>query len=236
MNMSATVISVVNQKGGVGKTTTSINLASFISEQGKKVLLIDADPQSNATSGVGIKQDRVNYNLYHLLVDLKSVKDVMYPTIFDNLHIIPASRDLAGAEVELVKMVSRETILRKRIKELKEYYDYIIIDCPPSLGLLTLNSLVASDKAIIPVQCEYFALEGIASLVGTLRLVKESFNPELEIAGIVMTMFDKRTALNRQVVENTKHFFKELVFETVIPRNIQILKGKTEKENMPSKA
>ena len=221
-NMTAVTISVVNQKGGVGKTTTAINTASYLSEQGKKVLLIDLDPQANATSGVGVRQDKVEWNLYHLLMDLKPVQDCVYPTIFKKLHVVPSSKDLAGAEVELVKMVSRETCLKKRIEELAKFYDFIIIDCPPSLGLLTLNGLVACNKAIIPVQCEYFALEGIAGLISTLNLVKESYNPGLEIAGIVLTMFDQRTALNRQVVENTKRFFKELVFDTIIPRNIRL--------------
>ena len=220
--MTAVTISIVNQKGGVGKTTTAINIASYLSEQGKKVLLIDLDPQANATSGVGVRQDKIEWNLYHLLMDLKPVQECVYPTIFKKLHIVPSSRDLAGAEVELVKMVSRETCLKKRIKELAKFYEFIIIDCPPSLGLLTLNGLVACNKAIIPVQCEYFALEGIAGLISTLNLVKESYNPGLEIAGIVLTMFDQRTALNRQVVENTKRFFKDLVFDTIIPRNIRL--------------
>jgi chromosome partitioning protein len=164
----------------------------------------------------------VSGDVYSFLVEGAPVADVLYPTPFDNLHMIPSSRDLAGAEVEMVSVVSRETLLRNRLEEAREFYDFIIIDCPPSLGLLTLNALVASDKVIIPVQCEYFALEGIAGLVNTLTMVKETFNPDMEISGIVMTMYDKRTSLNRQVVENTRRFFKELVFDTIIPRNVRL--------------
>ena len=220
--MNAITISVVNQKSGVGKTTTAINLASFLSEQDLKVLLIDLDPQANATSGIGIKKDTITQNIYHLLIDSASVSASLYPTAFDNLHVIPSSKDLAGAEIELVNIVSRETVLKTCIQQLQLYYDYIIIDCPPSLGLLTLNALVASQKAIIPVQCEYFALEGIAGLISTLTQVKENYNPDLEILGILLTMYDKRTVINQQVVDNTRRFFKDLVFETIIPRNVRL--------------
>lgn len=220
--MSSSIISVVNQKGGVGKTTSAINIAAFLSDQGLKVLLIDLDSQANATSGLGLKSDKIKGTVYDLILGGVSIKECLYPTAFDNLHIIPSSKDLAGAEVELVDSVSRETVLKLAIEPLKAYYDIILIDCPPSLGLLTLNALVASSGAIIPVQCEYFALEGIARLVETLTLVKNSFNEDLEISGIVLTMYDSRTALNRQVVENTRRFFKDLVFETIIPRNIRV--------------
>ncbi len=216
------IVSVVNQKGGVGKTTTAVNLASFLAESGYRCLLIDMDPQGNATSGVGVQLSGVTTHIYHLLLAQCSVKDVLYPTAFDRLHVIPSNRDLAGEEVELVDQVSRETRLKEGLAPLLPYYDYIVIDCPPALGLLTLNALVASSKTIIPVQCEYFALEGIANLVTTLRQVKQHLNPSLEIAGIVLTMFDRRTALNRQVVENARSFFKELVFDTIIPRNIRL--------------
>jgi len=219
---NASIISVVNQKGGVGKTTTSINLASFLSENEKKVLLVDLDPQANATSGIGIRQDKIGKNIYHLLIEEDEICNVLYPTAFPNLHLIPAGQDLTGAEIEMVGMVSRETILKDRLKYLKEFYDFIIIDCPPSLGLLTLNGLVAADRAIIPVQCEYFALEGIAGLVNTVTKVKETLNPQLEIAGIVLTMYDGRTVLNRQVADNTRAYFEKLVFETVIPRSIRL--------------
>ncbi len=220
--MQSTTICIVNQKGGVGKTTTAINLSSYLSESGKKVLLIDLDPQANATSGIGLNQEQIEENIYHLFQDPSRINDVLYPTPFENLHIIPSSRELSGAEIELVNHVSRETILKEALAPLKNYYDYIIMDCPPSLGLLTVNGLTAADKALIPVQCEYFALEGIAGLVNTLKLVKESLNPNLEISGIVLTMYDKRTALNRQVMENTKRFFKDLVFDTIVPRNIRL--------------
>jgi len=220
--MDCKIFSIVNQKGGVGKTTTTINLAAFLSEMGKRVLLVDFDPQANATSGVGLKPDEINVSIYHLLVGSAGLDEVLCPTPFERLHILPSNRDLAGAEVELVSIEDRESRLRAVLTPLKEYYDFIIIDCPPSLGLLTLNALVASDKALIPVQCEYFALEGIAGLVGTLTMIKNYHNPDLEISGIILTMYDQRTTLNRQVVDNTRRFFKDLVFETVIPRNIRL--------------
>ena len=216
------VIAIVNQKGGVGKTTTAVNVASFLSEQHKKVLIVDFDPQGNASSGIGIKNLEVEKSVYHLIINESTANDVLYPTAFDNLHILPSSKDLAGAEIELVDIENREFKLKESIKPFMNYYDFIIIDCPPSLGLLTLNALVASKWTIIPVQCEYFALEGIAGLINTLTMVKDSLNENLEIAGIVLTMFDKRTALNRQVVENTRQFFKEMVFDTIIPRNIRL--------------
>lgn len=219
---NAIVIAIVNQKGGVGKTTTAVNLSSALAEAGKKVLLVDFDPQSNATSGIGLKPECIEYSIYDLLRDPLQLERVLHPSIFENLHVIPATRELAGAEVELVNEVSRETRLRDRLDLVRSFYDFVIIDCAPSLGLLTLNALVASHRAIIPVQCEYFALEGIASLVQTLTQVKEHLNPELEIAGIVLTMFDRRTSLNRQVVDNTRRFFRELVFETIVPRNIRL--------------
>ncbi|MFA5878617.1 MAG: AAA family ATPase [Candidatus Margulisiibacteriota bacterium] len=219
---SGKIVAIVNQKGGVGKTTTAINIASLLSERGFSVLLVDIDPQANATSGIGLRVDKVQDNLYDLLINNQELSKVLYPTPFKNLHIIPSSRALAGAEIEMVSIVSRETILKNRLAPLKDYYDYIVLDCPPSLGLLTLNALVASDKVIIPVQCEYYALEGLAGLVETITLVQESLNPSLEIAGILLTMFDKRTALNKQVLENTRKFFKDLVFDTIIPRNIRL--------------
>lgn len=218
----AKVLVVVNQKGGVGKTTTSINVASYLSELGKKVLLVDMDSQANATSGVGLKSDRISHSVYDLLIESNAAAEVLYPTAFENLHVIPSSKDLSGAEVELVNMEGRESILKHKLALFKPHYDYIVIDCPPSLGLLTLNALVASDSTLIPVQCEYFALEGIASLINTLTLVKNAFNPHLEIGGIVLTMYDKRTALNRQVVDNVRRYFKDLIFETIIPRNIRL--------------
>ncbi|NDC82093.1 ParA family protein [bacterium] len=220
--MSCKVLAVVNQKGGVGKTTTAINIASYLSEFGNKVLLIDLDSQSNATSGLGLRPDTIQAGIYDLLISEAPISTVLYPTPFDKLHIIPSTKDLAGAEVELVGFDSRETVLRDRISGLRSYYDYVVMDCPPSLGLITLNALVAADRTLIPVQCEYFALEGIASLLNTLGLVKEMFNPGLEISGIVLTMYDKRTALNRQVAENVRTYFKDLIYETIIPRNVRL--------------
>ncbi len=222
MKKDAHIISVVNQKGGVGKTTTAVNLASFLADLSKKTLLVDLDPQANATSGVGIDVSRLEASLYTVLVNQSDVSKVICPTVFPDLHVLPATKDLAGAEVELVNLVSRETYLKNVLKPILGYYDYIIIDCPPSLGLLTINALVASTKTIIPVQCEYYALEGIAGLVNTLNQIKDHYNPALEIAGIVLTMFDQRTALNKQVVENTRRFFQSLVFDTVVPRNIRL--------------
>ncbi len=222
MSYIASVISIVNQKGGVGKTTTAVNLSASLAEAGKKVLLIDFDPQGNATSGIGLKPDCVEHCIYHFLLDASAVEKVLHPTVYDNLHVIPASRDLAGAEVELVSMENRETRLKVAIDPLRNFYDFIIIDCAPSLGLLTINALAASDKSIIPVQCEYFALEGIAGLVQTLTQVKDHLNPNLEIVGIVLTMYDRRTSLNKQVVDNTRRFFRDLVFDTVVPRNIRL--------------
>ena len=218
----ALVLSIVNQKGGVGKTTTAINLASFLSENGHKTLIVDMDSQSNATSGIGLNQSQIKANIYDLLLDSDTLEEALYPTPFDNLHIVPATRDLAGAEVEMVHLVSRETLLSRKIEILKTFYDFIIIDCPPSLGLLTLNALVASDKAVVPVQCDYFALEGVASLLNTIRLIQDNLNPNLEILGILLTMFDRRTAINKLVAENTRSYFKELVFDTIIPRNTRL--------------
>lgn len=220
--MSGKIISIVNQKGGVGKTTTAINLASYLSEKNKKVLLLDLDPQGNCTSGSGIDDTQIEGTIYDLLMGTESLKECVYPTPFKNLHILPSNRHLAGAEVELVNLVSRETLLKDKIHPLLQYYDYIIIDCPPSLGLLTINALVASHKTIIPLQCEYYALEGLANLLNTIEMIKEAYNPDLSIGGILLTMFDIRTSLNKEVALNAKKHFKDLMFKTIIPRNIRL--------------
>ena len=214
-------ISIANQKGGVGKTTTSINLSTILAKKGKKVLLVDADPQGNATSGLGVKKE-FKYSVYDVLVDDVKVNDTILKTSIKNLNVCPSNINLAGAEVELVSMMSREQRLKEKLDEVKEEYDYIIIDCPPSLGLITLNSFTASDSVIIPVQCEYYALEGLGQLLNTVNLVKKHLNPELEVEGALLTMYDARTNLSNQVVKEVKKYFGDRVYKTVIPRNVKL--------------
>lgn len=216
------VISLVNQKGGVGKTTTAVSLASFIGKKKKKVLLVDLDPQANATSGLGIEKSELESTTYDLLINDCPVKDVIFESSAENVDIIPTNINLAGAEVELVNAISRENILRGAIEEVKDDYDYIIIDCPPSLGLLTINALTASDGIIIPIQGEYYALEGLSQLVETINIVKKKLNPDIEIVGVVLTMFDMRTQLSKQVREEVEEYFKKKVFKTIIPRNVRL--------------
>jgi chromosome partitioning protein len=222
MSRQTNVIAIANQKGGVGKTTTAINLSSYLSVENYKVLLLDLDPQGNATTGVGVDVSSLTSGIYDLLCGRCHFQDCLYPTAFESLHVLPASQELAALEVELVNHVSRETVLKDVLANLNGLYDYIIIDCPPSLSLLTLNGLVAAHYVVVPVQCEYFALEGIGHLVTTIESVKRELNPGLEIAGILLTMFDCRTALNREVVESARKFFKRLVFHTIVPRNIKL--------------
>ncbi|EUJ28652.1 Sporulation initiation inhibitor protein soj [Listeria grayi FSL F6-1183] len=209
-------------KGGVGKTTSSVNLSSSLAFLGKKVLLVDIDPQGNASSGVGVNKGEVENCIYNVLVDDVELKDVLLHTELDNLDVIPATIQLAGAEVELVPAISREIRLKKAINTVKDNYDYIIIDCPPSLGLLTLNALTAADSVLIPVQCEYYALEGLSQLLNTVRIVQKHLNEDLQIEGVLLTMLDARTNLGIQVIEEVKKYFQNKVFQTIIPRNVRL--------------
>lgn len=217
-----TTIAIVNQKGGVGKTTTAINLGACLALAEKDILIIDTDPQGNSTSGLGINRDEVNKSLYDVYAERCSPLEALHPTIVRHLDIMPSTVDLLGVEVELVGMEGRESILSHLIADIKERYQYILIDCPPSLGLLSLNALVASDSVIVPVQCEYYSLEGLSLLMKTLHRVINSFNPYLEIKGILLTMFDTRNNLSLQVSEEVRKHFGNKVFETVIPRNVTL--------------
>ena len=215
------VIAVANQKGGVGKTTTAVNLSTSLAKKGKKVILIDGDPQGNATSGLGVEKDLDN-SIYDVLVEEVDIKTTLQDTCVKTLKVCPSNMDLAGAEVELVSQMSREFRLKEKIDPIKDEFDYIIIDCPPSLGLITLNSFTAADSVLIPVQCEYYALEGLGQLLNTINLVKKHLNKNLEIEGAVLTMYDMRTSLSNQVVKEVKRYFDDKVYKTVIPRNIKL--------------
>ncbi len=227
----SSVIAIANQKGGVGKTTTNVNLSACLAYIGKKVLTIDIDPQGNTTSGFGIDKNKTEHSIYDVLINGLDVHDSIYPTKVKNLDIIISNIQLAGAEIELVPMISRETVLERAIKPIKDKYDYIFIDCPPSLGLLTINALTASDKVLVPIQCEYYALEGLSQLMGTIRLVQMHLNPSLKIEGVVLTMFDARTNLSIQVVEDVKKHFRNKVYRTIIPRNVRL--GEAPSHGMP---
>lgn len=216
------VIAITNQKGGVGKTTTSVNLSACIANSGKKVLLIDMDPQGNASSGLGIDKDSLELCIYDVLINGMTMNDVIVPTAQKKLKIAPASIDLAGAGVELVNLPKREHILKKALKEIRDDYDFIFIDCPPSLDLLTLNALTATDGVLIPIQSEFYALEGVSQLINTVNLVKKSLNEKLEIEGVLLTMFDGRTNLSIQVADEVKKFFTTKVYKTIIPRNVRL--------------
>lgn len=218
----ATTYAVVNQKGGVGKTTTTVNLAAYLATFGKKVLLIDIDPQSNAGVGLGVDRTQIKECLYNILIEGTPIRDTIIKSNISNLDVLPSTPRLAGAEVELVGMTPRETRLKDALAEIKSDYDLLVIDCPPSLSLLTVNALTAADEVIIPIQCEYYALEGISQLTHTLELVRESLNPALKIRGIVLTMFDPRTLLSSQVAEEARKYFGNKVFKTVIPRNVRL--------------
>ncbi len=216
-------IAIFNQKGGVGKTTTNINLAACLALRGKKVLVLDIDPQGNTTSGLGIAKRELEETVYNILVDFNyDPRKAIIHTGVDNLDLIPASVDLAGAEVELVQVEGREKALKIGLDKIKDEYDYIFIDCPPSLGLLTINSLAAVDSVLIPIQCEFYALEGVSQLVSTIELVKKSLNPGLEVQGVILSMFDGRTNLSAQVVQEVKKYFGSKVYSTVIPRNVRL--------------
>lgn len=216
------IFSLCNQKGGVGKTTTVVNLATSLAQKNRKILLIDIDPQANATSGLGLDKNSIEKSSYELILELNQASEIVLNTCVTNLNIIPSSAHLSGAEVELANFELREFLIRKAIEPIKDQYDFIFFDCPPSLGLLTLNSMTASDGVLIPLQCEYYALEGLGQLLSTFQLVKEKLNPSLEIAGVILTMADFRTNLTQQVIEDVRGHFQDRVFQTVIPRTVKI--------------
>ena len=222
VNFVGKVIAITNQKGGVGKTTTSVNLSACLADAGKKVLLIDLDPQGNASSGLGIEKDDLELCIHDVLIDGEDIANVIQPTMLKKLFVAPATIQLAGAEVELVGIVSRETILKKAIASIRDEYDFIIIDCPPSLGLLTLNAFTAADSVLIPIQTEFYALEGVSQLVKTITIVQQTSNKDLVIEGVLLTMFDGRTNLSVQVADEVKSFFGTKVYKTIIPRNVRL--------------
>lgn len=217
------IISIFNQKGGVGKTTTNINLCSYLCMEGYKVLSIDIDPQGNTTSGLGFDKRKLENSVYDLLTSEKDIKDIIKASpVLENYHIVPSNMNLAGAEVELIQNQERENILKRKLEQIKDEYDYIFIDCPPSLGILTINALVASHTVLIPIQCEFYALEGVGQLINTIQLVKRSLNRDLEVEGVIMSMYDGRTNLSLEVVSEVKKYFKDKVYDTTIPRNIRL--------------
>ncbi|MGI6563775.1 MAG: ParA family protein [Clostridia bacterium] len=216
------IIAIANQKGGVGKTTTAVNLSACLAMHKKKVLLLDNDPQGNSTSGFGINKDQLKHSVYDVLINEVPIDDCIVDSMIETLKVCPSNIQLAGAEVELVSLISRETRLKMALDEMNSEFDYVIIDCPPSLGMLTLNALTAADTVLVPIQCEYYALEGLSQLVETIRIVRKHLNKNLEVEGVVLTMFDARTNLSIQVVEDVKKYFKNKVYRTIIPRNVKL--------------
>ncbi len=219
------IVSFSNQKGGVGKTTTCVNMAAYLATFGKKVLLVDIDPQGNATTGLGFSKSSLKKSVYSVLIDDEKVSDNLLKTEIENLDLLPSNIDLAGAEVELVYKKTREKVLKNALAEVRANYDYIMIDCPPSLGLLTINALAAADTVIIPIQSEYYALEGLSQLMNSITLVKQHLNPALEVDGVVLTMYDSRSLISKQIAEEIKKFFTKRLFEIVVPRNVRLVEA-----------
>jgi chromosome partitioning protein len=216
------IIAIANQKGGVGKTTTSINLAAALAEKGQRVLVVDTDPQGNTTSGFGLNKNLLEHTIYELLISDSEIEKCIQKDIVDGVDIIPSNVNLAAAEIELIDVEKKEYILKNEIAKVRENYDYVIIDCPPSLSMLTINAMTTADTVLVPIQCEYYALEGLSQLIHTVNLVRDRLNPDLEMEGVVFTMFDSRTNLSLQVVENVKEHIKENIYKTIIPRNIRL--------------
>lgn len=216
------IIAIANQKGGVGKTTTSINLSACLGEAGQKVLLIDIDPQGNSSSGLGAEKSDGTNNIYDVILGRCDITEAIQKELFDNLDVIPSNVNLAGAEIEIIDIERREYILKDAVAKIRDNYDYIIMDCPPSLSMLTVNAMTAADTVLVPIQCEYYALEGLTQLIHTVNLVKKKLNPELELEGVVFTMYDARTNLSLQVVENVKSNLKQTIYKTIIPRNVRL--------------
>ncbi len=216
------IIAITNQKGGVGKTTTAVNLSACLAEAGQKVLLADIDPQGNATSGVGLDKGDIDNTIYEMLVGECTIKDAVITDVFDNMDVLPSNMDLAGAEVELMEVDDKESLLKEQLSQIASSYDYIIIDCPPSLNILTLNALTAADTVLIPIQCEYYALEGLNQVLNTVGLVRRKLNPDLETEGVVFTMYDARTNLSQEVVESVKSSLNQTIYNTIIPRNVRL--------------
>lgn len=216
------IIAIANQKGGVGKTTTAINLSACLAEAGQKVLVLDIDPQGNTTSGLGINKEEIENTIYQVILQDIEIEDAICKQVFENLDVVPSNVNLAGAEIDLIDVESREYILKNAILKVRDNYDYVILDCPPSLSMLTVNAMTAANTVLVPIQCEYYALEGLTQLIHTINLVKKKLNPELELEGVVFTMYDSRTNLSLQVVENVKDNLRQNIYKTIIPRNIRL--------------